>query len=101
MQPHLASVRDIEVRHEAGTGRRIMLGNYQEFIRPAFFQNPGDLRIRQMLQHLANEAQVARRKFIFDKVYALEIDGFAAKGLEDEDEIAKRKSFLRAIGYKL
>lgn len=29
------------------------------------------------------------------------IDGFAAKGLEGEDDIAKRKSFLRAIGYKL
>ena len=29
------------------------------------------------------------------------IDGFAAKGIEGEAEIAKRKSFLRTIGYKL
>jgi hypothetical protein len=29
------------------------------------------------------------------------IDGFASKGIEGEDDIAKRKSFLRAIGYKL
>jgi adenosine/AMP kinase len=29
------------------------------------------------------------------------IDGFAPKGIEGEDDIAKRKSFLRAIGYKL
>ncbi|WP_319524993.1 adenosine-specific kinase [uncultured Desulfosarcina sp.] len=29
------------------------------------------------------------------------IDGFASKGIEDESDIAKRKSFLRAIGYKL
>jgi uncharacterized protein len=28
------------------------------------------------------------------------IDGFASKGLEGEADIAKRKSFLRAIGYK-
>lgn len=28
------------------------------------------------------------------------IDGFAAKGIEGEEDIAKRKSFLRAIGYK-
>lgn len=29
------------------------------------------------------------------------IDGFASKGIEGEDDIARRKSFLRAIGYKL
>ncbi len=29
------------------------------------------------------------------------IDGFSPKGIETEDDIAKRKSFLRAIGYKL
>lgn len=29
------------------------------------------------------------------------IDGFASKGIEDESDIAKRKSLLRAIGYKL
>ena len=29
------------------------------------------------------------------------IDGFAAKGIEGEADIAKRKSFLRTIGYKL
>jgi adenosine/AMP kinase len=29
------------------------------------------------------------------------IDGFAPKGIEGEDDIARRKSFLRAIGYKL
>ena len=29
------------------------------------------------------------------------IDGFASKGIEGEAEIAKRKSFLRAIGYKM
>jgi adenosine/AMP kinase len=29
------------------------------------------------------------------------IDGFASKGIEGEEDIAKRKSFLRAIGYKL
>ena len=29
------------------------------------------------------------------------IDGFAAKGIESESDIAKRKSLLRAIGYKL
>jgi adenosine/AMP kinase len=29
------------------------------------------------------------------------IDGFASRGIEGEDEIAKRKSFLRVIGYKL
>ena len=28
------------------------------------------------------------------------IDGFASKGIEGEAEIAKRKSLLRAIGYK-
>lgn len=28
------------------------------------------------------------------------IDGFASKGIEAEEDIAKRKSFLRAIGYK-
>jgi len=28
------------------------------------------------------------------------IDGFASKGIETEDDIAKRKSLLRAIGYK-
>jgi uncharacterized protein len=28
------------------------------------------------------------------------IDGFASKGIEGEKDIAKRKSFLRAIGYK-
>jgi adenosine/AMP kinase len=28
------------------------------------------------------------------------IDGFATKGIEGEEEIAKRKSLLRAIGYK-
>jgi adenosine/AMP kinase len=28
------------------------------------------------------------------------IDGFASKGIEDEEDIAKRKSLLRAIGYK-
>lgn len=28
------------------------------------------------------------------------VDGFATKGVEGEAEIAKRKSFLRAIGYK-
>lgn len=29
------------------------------------------------------------------------IDGFAVKGIEGKEEIAKRKSLLRAIGYKL
>jgi len=29
------------------------------------------------------------------------IDGFKSKGVEDEDGIAWRKNFLRAIGYKL
>jgi len=29
------------------------------------------------------------------------IDGFASKGIEDASDIAKRKSLLRAIGYKL
>ncbi|BBO74111.1 membrane protein [Desulfosarcina widdelii] len=29
------------------------------------------------------------------------IDGFASKGIEDESDIVKRKSLLRAIGYKL
>ena len=29
------------------------------------------------------------------------IDGFASKGIEGESDIAKRKSLLRAIGYKL
>ena len=29
------------------------------------------------------------------------IDGFSTKGIEGEDDIAKRKSFLRAIGYKM
>jgi adenosine/AMP kinase len=29
------------------------------------------------------------------------IDGFSAKGIENEDDIAKRKSFLRTIGYKM
>ncbi|MFV0423167.1 adenosine-specific kinase [Oleidesulfovibrio sp.] len=29
------------------------------------------------------------------------VDGFAPKGVETEDDIAKRKGFLRAIGYKL
>ncbi|MEJ2661440.1 MAG: adenosine-specific kinase [Desulfobacteraceae bacterium] len=28
------------------------------------------------------------------------IDGFASKGVEGEEDIAKRKSFLRAVGYK-
>ena len=28
------------------------------------------------------------------------IDGFASKGIEGEADISKRKSFLRAIGYK-
>ena len=28
------------------------------------------------------------------------IDGFASKGIESEEDIAKRKSFLRTIGYK-
>jgi uncharacterized protein len=28
------------------------------------------------------------------------IDGFSPKGIEDETDIAKRKSFLRMIGYK-
>jgi adenosine/AMP kinase len=28
------------------------------------------------------------------------IDGFASKGIEDEADIAKRKSLLRTIGYK-
>lgn len=28
------------------------------------------------------------------------IDGFASKGIESENDIAKRKSLLRAIGYK-
>jgi uncharacterized protein len=28
------------------------------------------------------------------------IDGLASKGIEGEEDIAKRKSFLRAIGYK-
>ena len=28
------------------------------------------------------------------------IDGLASKGVEGEEEIAKRKSLLRAIGYK-
>jgi adenosine/AMP kinase len=28
------------------------------------------------------------------------IDGFASKGIEGEEDIAKRKSLLRAIGYK-
>jgi adenosine/AMP kinase len=28
------------------------------------------------------------------------IDGFASKGIEDEEDIAKRKSLLRTIGYK-
>jgi adenosine/AMP kinase len=28
------------------------------------------------------------------------IDGYASKGIEGEEDIAKRKSFLRAIGYK-
>jgi len=28
------------------------------------------------------------------------IDGFATKGIENEEDIDKRKSFLRAIGYK-
>ncbi|MEJ2158185.1 MAG: adenosine-specific kinase [Desulfobacteraceae bacterium] len=28
------------------------------------------------------------------------IDGYAAKGIEAEEDIAKRKSLLRAIGYK-
>lgn len=28
------------------------------------------------------------------------IDGFAAKGIEGEEDIVKRKSFLRTIGYK-
>lgn len=28
------------------------------------------------------------------------IDGFASKGIEQDADIAKRKSFLRAIGYK-
>jgi adenosine/AMP kinase len=28
------------------------------------------------------------------------IDGFTSKGIEGEDDINKRKSFLRAIGYK-
>ena len=29
------------------------------------------------------------------------VDGFSPKGIEGEQDIAKRKSFLRAIGYKL
>ena len=29
------------------------------------------------------------------------IDGFASRGIEGEEDIARRKSFLRAIGYKL
>ena len=29
------------------------------------------------------------------------IDGFAAKGIESDADIANRKSFLRAIGYKM
>lgn len=29
------------------------------------------------------------------------IDGFAAKGIEGEDDIVKRKALLRVIGYKL
>ena len=29
------------------------------------------------------------------------IDGFASKGIEGEEDIAKRKAFLRTIGYKL
>jgi len=29
------------------------------------------------------------------------IDGFRTKGVEGDEEIAKRKSFLRAIGYKM
>lgn len=29
------------------------------------------------------------------------IDGFAAKGIEEEDDIVKRKTLLRTIGYKL
>jgi adenosine/AMP kinase len=29
------------------------------------------------------------------------IDGFSAKGIENEADIAKRKSFLRTIGYKM
>ena len=29
------------------------------------------------------------------------IDGFASKGTENEDDIAKRKGFLRTIGYKM
>lgn len=29
------------------------------------------------------------------------IDGFSAKGIEGEADIAKRKSFLRAIGYNM
>jgi len=29
------------------------------------------------------------------------IDGFAAKGIESEDDIAQRKALLRSIGYKL
>jgi adenosine/AMP kinase len=28
------------------------------------------------------------------------VDGFASKGIEGEQDIAKRKSFLRTIGYK-
>ena len=29
------------------------------------------------------------------------VDGFSPKGIEDEEEIGKRKAFLRMIGYKL
>ncbi len=29
------------------------------------------------------------------------VDGFRTKGIEGDEEIAKRKSFLRAIGYKM
>jgi adenosine/AMP kinase len=29
------------------------------------------------------------------------VDGFAPKGVEAEEHIAKRKGFLRTIGYKL
>jgi adenosine/AMP kinase len=29
------------------------------------------------------------------------IDGYRTKGIEGDEEIAKRKSFLRAIGYKM
>jgi adenosine/AMP kinase len=29
------------------------------------------------------------------------VDGYASKGIESEQDVAERKSFLRKIGYKL